>query len=520
MTILTDPPKESFRLSMLLYDTRYRSATIQVVAMLAFMLLAAWLINNTMVNLNAADKNVSFGFLGEAAGYDINQRLLEYDNRDSHTRAALVGLSNTLLVAFLGCITATIIGVFVGVMRLSNNWLVARIMTVYVETFRNVPVLLWIVLALAVLSESLPLVKSFRGDDPETTMSLFGMLAWSNRGVFIARPMMTSLGWLVPLVFILSIFVVRWLSKRADRIQEQSGDRPKMLLTNLGTLVLPAVVTFFLVSQVTKQNDYVFVSAGVESPASLAAFADETRVSYCHASGRAGSLQALSYLESQEITAKRRNYFSNSASATAVVNGKCNLLAVPASDAEAVVADLSGRVKAGTPVSIIPETFKEGAAIQIEAPEITPKGIARFEGGTHIRNSLLALWLALSLYTAAFIAEIVRSGILAISTGQSEAASALGLRSGKTMRLVILPQALRVIIPPMISNYLNLTKNSSLAIAVGYMDITGTLGGITMNQTGRELECVLMLMAVYLTISLCISVVMNWYNNSVKLVER
>jgi len=488
--------------------------------MFAFMLLAAWLINNAYVNLNAQDKNVSFGFLGEAAGYDINQRLVEYDNRDSHTQAALVGLLNTLLVALLGCITATIVGVLVGVLRLSNNWLVARIMTVYVETFRNVPVLLWIVLALAVLSESLPLVKSFRGDDPETTMSLFGMLAWSNRGIFIARPMMTSLGWLVPLAFILSIFVVRWLSQRADRIQAQTGSRPKMLWVNLATLFVPAAVMFLVVSQVTSRTDYVFVAAGAENPGSLAAFASETKISYCHSSGRAGSLQALNYLEGQEIAVRRRNYFSNSASATAMVNAKCNLIAVPASKADALVAELSGRVMAGTPVSIIPETFKEGAAIQIEAPEVTPKGIARFEGGTHVRNSLLALWLALSLYTAAFIAEIVRSGILAISKGQSEAAAALGLRPSKTMRLVILPQALRVIIPPMISNYLNLTKNSSLAIAVGYMDITGTLGGITMNQTGRELECVLMLMMVYLAISLCISLVMNWYNNSVKLVER
>ena len=143
-----------------------------------------------------------------------------------------------------------------------------------------------------------------------------------------------------------------------------------------------------------------------------------------------------------------------------------------------------------------------------------------FQGGTHMRNSLIALWFALSVYTAAFIAEIVRAGILAISKGQSEAAGALGLRANRTMSLVILPQALRVIIPPLISNYLNLTKNSSLAIAVGYMDITGTLGGITMNQTGRELETVLLLMLVYLAISLTISGVMNWYNESVKLRER
>ena len=137
-----------------------------------------------------------------------------------------------------------------------------------------------------------------------------------------------------------------------------------------------------------------------------------------------------------------------------------------------------------------------------------------------MRTSLIALWLALSLYTAAFIAEIVRAGILAISKGQSEAAFSLGLRPNRTMSLVILPQALRVIIPPLISQYLNLTKNSSLAIAVGYMDLTGTLGGITLNQTGKELECLLLLMLCYLAISLSISSVMNWYNNRVKLKER
>jgi general L-amino acid transport system permease protein len=148
------------------------------------------------------------------------------------------------------------------------------------------------------------------------------------------------------------------------------------------------------------------------------------------------------------------------------------------------------------------------------------KGIPRFEGGTHIRGSLIALTLALALYTAAFIAEIVRAGIMAINKGQSEAAFALGLRPNRTMNLVVLPQALRVIIPPLISNYLNLTKNSSLAIAVGYMDITGTLGGITLNQTGREMESLLILMAIYLAISLTISSIMNWYNESVKLRER
>jgi len=161
--------------------------------------------------------------------------------------------------------------------------------------------------------------------------------------------------------------------------------------------------------------------------------------------------------------------------------------------------------------------FVMGQPISLEYPEL--KGF-NFGGGIHIRGSLIALWFALAIYTGAFIAENVRAGILAVSKGQTEAAASLGLRPGRIMNLVILPQALRVIIPPVISQYLNLTKNSSLAIAVGYMDVTGTLGGITLNQTGRAIECVLMLMLFYLTISLAISGVMNLYNKSIALKER
>ncbi|MEH6775387.1 MAG: ABC transporter permease subunit, partial [Cereibacter changlensis] len=165
----------------------------------------------------------------------------------------------------------------------------------------------------------------------------------------------------------------------------------------------------------------------------------------------------------------------------------------------------------------IPVAALIAMGFHFEFPEL--KGF-NFTGGLNVSNSFMALWLALSLYTGAFIAEIVRAGVLAISKGQSEAAFALGLRPARTMNLVILPQALRVIIPPLISQYLNLTKNSSLAIAVGYLDLRGTLGGITLNQTGRELECVLLMMLIYLTISLIISGLMNVYNASVKLKER
>lgn len=422
MTTLTDPPKEQFRLSMLLYDTRYRSATLQVIALMGFMLLAGWIISNTANNLQELGKPIDFGFLQEPASYDINQRLLEYTSRDTHLRAAFIGFLNTIVVAVLGCITATILGVIIGILRLSRNWLVARLMTAYVEAFRNVPVLLWIVFTMAILIETLPAPRAFRGDNATASMVLGDSVAFTNRGVYIPEPLFSnSLGnvhlfgesslrfdvsldlLLIVAVLGLGLWASRLIRRRADRIQEATGDRPVTWYLRLGVIILPTVAVLW-------------------------------------------------YL-----------------------------------------------------------------GFHLGYPEL--KGF-NFKGGTHLRNSLIALWLALSLYTAAFIAEIVRAGILAISHGQTEAAAALGLRPQKIMRLVILPQALRVIIPPLISQFLNLTKNSSLAIAVGYMDITGTLGGITMNQTGRELESVLLLMLIYLLISLSISAVMNWYNESVKLRER
>lgn len=422
MTAYSDPPKEGFRLSQLIYDTRYRSTTIQVIALIGFLILIGWLISNTAQNLAALGKEPSFRFLSDPAGYDINQRLIDYNNQDTHLRAGFVGLLNTLLVAVLGCITATVLGVIIGVLRLSNNWLVARLMTIYVEMFRNVPVLLWIVFIMAILIESLPAPRDFRGENPAASMMLGDSVAITNRGAYVPEALFSrglgdihlfgnsSLRFDVSLdlmailaVLGLGFFISAKIRARADKIQEATGDRPSTWLARSAVIILPT----------------------------------------------AALLWALGF--------------------------------------------------------------------HFGYPEL--KGF-NFRGGTYMRNSLIALWLALSLYTAAFIAEIVRAGILAISHGQTEAAAALGMRPRRIMNLVVLPQALRVIIPPLISNYLNLTKNSSLAIAVGYMDLTGTLMGITLNQTGRELETVLMGMLVYLTISLSISAIMNWYNERVKLVER
>lgn len=404
MATPSDQTTEPFRLSQLLFDTRYRSLTIQVIAFMLIMGLFAELAYNTVHNLQQLGKDFNFSFLWNRAGYDINQRLIPYDSNSTHGQAALVGILNTLLVAFLGCILATIIGVIAGVLRLSKNWIVARLMSIYVEGFRNVPLLIWILVLYAVLTESTPAPRAF-AEGGTASMIFFDSVAISNRGVFIPKPVWGEGSGLLAIVFLASLIGIWAFRRYARKVFEAEGRILPVFPIALALFFVPTILAHFLL----------------------------------------------------------------------------------------------------------------GRPVGIEYPTL---GGFNFEGGLQVRNSLIALWLALSLYTGAFIAEIVRAGILAISKGQSEAAFALGLRPSRTMNLIILPQALRVIIPPLISQFLNLTKNSSLALAVGYMDVRSTLGGITINQTGRELEGMLLLGLFYLLTSLIISAGMNLYNNSVKLKER
>ncbi len=514
-------PRDSFRLSMLLYDTRYRSLTIQVVFFILFMAGFAWLINNTIQNLETLGKDFNFGFLSSRAGYDINQRLIEYTNNSTHGRAMVVGLLNTLLVAFLGCILATILGVIAGVLRLSKNWIVGRLMTVYVEAFRNIPVLLWILIIFAIMTESMPPPKDFRGDEATAAMSLWETVAVSNQGIFIPRLVPASYFWVFFVLIIAAIFVIRYLRKRAIIIQEATGVRPGTFWQSIGVVVIPLVAAYFAISAITTKNELTFIVATEQSVENLVAFSEIAgRINYCHAPNSAASLSGLRYLEANELDYSRREFHNTSASIKEFIGGTCNAIVVDSADAAVVADSLSDGLRGNATAVTVADTVMEGRAFEFDVPELTEKGIPRFEGGLHLRNSLIALWLALSVYTGAFIAEIVRAGILAISKGQTEAASALGIRPSRTMRLVILPQALRVIVPPLISQYLNLTKNSSLAIAVGYMDLRSTLGGISLNQTGRELECMLLMMLIYLVISLAISVVMNIYNTRTQLKER
>lgn len=396
--------RDKFQFSILLNDKRYRSYTFQFFALFILICAMAYLGKNLLENLAAAGLNISYSFLGEPAGYDINQRLIEYNSQSTHLRASIVGVLNTLLVAFLGCIAATFFGVTAGILRLSNNWIVAKLMMIYVEIFRNVPVLIWILIIHSVFLAFLPQPKAFRGENPEATM-LWDAFAFTGRGFYIPKPVFNDGSFIVIVTFILSIIGIFAFRYYARQKLYSEGKLLETRWTSVGIFFIPTLIIYYAL----------------------------------------------------------------------------------------------------------------GSPIGLEYPEL--KGF-NFKGGIHARGSLISLWFALSIYTGAFIAEVVRAGIQSVDKGQSEAAGALGMRPNFIMNLVILPQALRVIVPPLISFYLNITKNSSLALAVGYMDITGTLGGITLNQTGRAIEAVLLLMLFYLAISLSISAIMNVYNRSIMLKER
>lgn len=473
MATISDPPERGFRLSQLIFDTRYRSMTIQVVAMILIGLLLSWLISNTIHNLEALGKDFDFGFLSQPAGYDINQQLIDYNNQMTHGRAALVGILNTLLVAVLGCALATVLGVIAGVLRLSNNWIVSRLTAAYVEGFRNVPLLLWIVLIFALMTESMPTPRDFRGEDG-SSMILGESVAITNRGVYIPN-----------------VVFSRSLGGNEVAAPEPEAPAAAAATTNMaGTYGASRIATGGAGVQTGQTDSAATTGAGED------AVAEGGEV--IPTSSGWDWLLILAVLIAGSIGAK---VLGKRATRIQESTGK-RPMTLPLQIASVLVPLIVVLVLLGA---------------SLDKPEL---GGFNFDGGVHLRNSLIALWLALSLYTGAFIAEIVRGGILAISKGQTEAAYALGLRPGTTMNLVILPQALRVIIPPLISQFLNLTKNSSLAIAVGYMDVRSTLGGITINQTGRELEGMLLLGLFYLVLSLLISGVMNVYNSSVKLKER
>ncbi len=391
-------PPRTLRLSLLWRDEEIRGVAIQILVVFGFFAVVAWLISNVVANFAAIDKTFGFDFLWELpANYDINQTLIEYSNRDTHLRAAFVGLLNTGLVAIVGIALATVLGFVVGALRLSDNWLVSRLAYVYVEFTRNSPVLLLILLWHGIIINTFP--------HPRQALTIGDAVFLSNRGFYVPRPVFQDGSWTVAVALLIGIAFAFAVFAHARRVQNATGRQ------------LPA--------------GWISAAAIILIPG--AAFA------------------------------------------------------------------------------------AAGAPLSFDVPEL--RGF-NFSGGLYLIPEFVALTWALAFYTSGFIAENVRAGILAIDRGQTEAAQSLGLRPNRVLSLVILPQALRVIIPPLTSSYLDLTKNSSLAIAIGYMDLVATLGGITLNQTGREMETMMLVMLIFLALSLAISLFMNWYNERVRLVER
>lgn len=379
-------------------NQEYRSVFIQIMTMLILFTFLGMIGHNVATNLEKAGKDFSFNFLSYPAGYDISfQPFISFSPTDTHLRAAVVGLLNTLLVAVSGVIIASIMGFTMGILRLSNNWLVSRLVYVFLEFTRNVPVLLHIFFVYGIFLYVLPV--------PKKALSISDTVFLTNRGFYWPSPVFEDGFGYVWFALLTAIVVVIAFVIWERKHQDKTGIKyPSFTISTAIIIGLP-LLTFFI---------------------------------------------------------------------------------------------------SGSPMSW-------------EIPVI--KGF-NFKGGTSIKPEYIALTFALAYYTSCFIAEIVRSGILAVSGGQSEASHALGLSHGNTLRLVVIPQALRVIIPPLASQYLNLTKNSSLAIAIGYMDIVATIGGISLMQTGREMETMIFVLLTYLIISLIISAFMNWFNKRMSIVER
>ena len=387
------PPKVSP-----IYDPKVRSIAYQVVLVAAIVFLAYSAVKNAADNLARAKIASGFGFWNQTAGFDISQTLIEYTAQGgTYGRAFWVGLLNTLLVAAIGIVLATIVGFLVGIARLSKNWLLSKVSSAYVELIRNVPLLLQLLFWYNAVLKALP--------DLRDSWTLPGSVFLNNRGFFAPAPIFGAGMEIVAGAFVVGVIGAIAYARWARKKQERTGEQSPVGLVALGLIIGLPTIAFFI---------------------------------------------------------------------------------------------------AGMPATL-------------EYPE---KGRFNIRGGMEILPEFVALLIGLTFYTGAFIAEVVRAGIMAVSKGQSEAAGALGLRTGPTLKLVVIPQAMRVIIPPLTNQYLNLTKNSSLAVFVGYPDLVQVFTGTVLNQTGQAVEVVMITMAVYLTISLVTSLVMNWYNARIALVER
>jgi general L-amino acid transport system permease protein len=381
----------------LIHNRRIRSVAYQVLLCGAIAFLVWGAVSNAIENLARAKIASGFGFWHNTAGFDISQTLIEYTATSTYGRAFWVGLLNTLLVAALGIVFATILGFVIGIARLSTNWLVARLAAIYVELIRNLPLLLQLLFWYNAVLKVLPELRD--------SLILPGGGFLNNRGLFLPQPVFKEGFGVVLAALLAGILIAIVFRVFAKQRQNRTGEQMPVLRVTLALVIGLPLVAFALT---------------------------------------------------------------------------------------------------GFPVDFL-------------YPE---KGRFNIRGGIEVLPEFMALLFGLVIYTAAFIAEVVRAGIMAVAKGQTEAAYSLGLKPNPTLRLVIIPQAMRVIVPPLTNQYLNLTKNSSLAVAIGYPDLVQIFAGTVLNQTGQAVEIVAITMAVYLTISLTTSLLMNLYNRRVALTER
>ncbi|MFC3853161.1 amino acid ABC transporter permease [Salinispirillum marinum] len=380
------------------YNPTYRNIFYQAVVLGGLFWFLYTVTGNVIANLEARGISTGLGFLNQTSGFAIAQSLIEYDSNDTYGRTFFVGLLNTVLVSVMGIVSATLLGLFIGVSRLSPNWLLRKICMVYIETFRNIPLLLQIFFWYFAVLRSLPGARDAMNFGTESFFL-------SIRGFYGPKPIPEPGFGIYVALIVLSIVAVIVLARWAKARFIATGQQFPVFWTSIAIIFGTLIIGFFIT----------------------------------------------------------------------------------------------------------------GRPISFDLPVL--RGF-NYAGGLRIIPELLALWFALTIYTSTYIAEIVRSGIEAVAHGQTEACRALGLNEKQRLNLVVLPQAMRVMIPPMTSQYLNLAKNSSLAVAIGYPDLVAVFMGTTLNQTGQAVEIVAMTMLVYLTISLTVSAFMNWFNKRVALVER
>lgn len=498
----------------LLNDPVIRGILYQVLVAGAVIAFFTWIILNTAENLAAQNKSTGFDFLFRTAGFDISFTLFPWSRSSLYWQAFLAGLLNTLLVAVIGIVFATILGFTLGIARLSSNWLIARFATVYIETIRNIPLLLQLFFWYFAVLKAMPAVRQ--------SFALPLDIFINQRGLMVPRPMPDQEFVVVLAAIVVCIIGAIALGSWATRQRTMSGHYPALVVQ--AGRAADAVVSFAIALVGLSMLPFVVPALGgvpmigwvvmalAIAAASLTRYAPYTRafVTFVFAWVIISALVGAMFSNWPALLVVAGSLVAALAIAWVGLEGA---LERPPEEARFPTA-LLVLIVIGIPALVY---WATGATLVFELPVLQR---FNFQGGLQLPPEFVALVFGLTIYTASFIAENVRGGIRAVNKGQTEAAQSLGIKEGDRLRLVIIPQAMRVIVPPLTSQYLNLTKNSSLGAAIGYPELVNVFTGTTLNQTGKAIEVIALTMAVYLTFSLLTSAFMNWYNGRVALVER